>query len=95
MKKTIKGNTLEVKDGKVIYTTHDNLTVSYGVSEYEENGDHVINEAIFNLADNNQQGYELVERFDAWLRGRSVDVTMLNPYCLYQINYQLDLPDES
>jgi len=68
MQKTIKGNTMVIKNGLVTYTTKDGFRAVRRASEYDGLGGHLILEAVFNLAPNNIVGYELVARFDAWLR---------------------------
>lgn len=84
-KKTIKGNTLKVGNGLVTYTTYDGFKAVYGVSDYDGLGDHMVLEAILNLAPNNIVGHELVQRFDAWLRDQPEPKNIIHPY-VYQ-NY--------
>lgn len=68
-KKTIKGNTMVVAAPTVTYTTKDGFKAVRRVSEYDGFGEHLILEAVFNLADNNIEGCELAARFGAWLKG--------------------------
>jgi len=59
--------TINYKNGTVVYVTKDGFKTVRGISDYDGLGEHLILEAVFNLADNNLIGYELVERFSAWL----------------------------
>jgi len=84
-KKQIKNNQMVIKGGQVTYTTKDGFNVTSEVSDYDGAGNHLILEAVFNLADNNIEGHELVQRFDAWLRGQPEPTQIHHPYSLANI----------
>ena len=83
--KQIKGNKMTVANGFVTYISSDGFKIVRGVSDYDNFGDHVILEAVYNLAHNNIQGHELTERFEAWLKNEPEPKTFFNPYSLYNI----------
>ncbi len=82
MQKTIRGNTMRVANGMVTYTTKDGFKAIRGVSEYDCFGEHLILEAVFNLANNNIEGYALMAQFEAWLKGEPIPSTgnLNHPY---------------
>ena len=83
--KQIKGNKMTVANGLVTYISSDGFKIVHTVSDYDDFGNHQILEAVYNLAHNNIQGHELVERFDAWLRSKPEPKTFFNPYSLFNI----------